>query len=255
MFDVIVLDLDGTVLRNDKTVSLETLTALRRWEELGKQIVIATARPPRLGAIKLPKELEKEFMIFYNGAEIYQNKKMIYSRAISVDALRSINNLLLNNHKQCRVCFEIDNRLYSNFDVETFFGKIEFETINLETFRLRPTIKILVDTSSIENIETFKSELPSDCHMVITDNGSLGQIMAGGVNKLDALKSILRMLKIDIDRVIFFGDDINDIELIKECGIGVAMGNAVLTVKEAADYITKSNEEDGIAEFLNKLSS
>ena len=51
----------------------------------------------------------------------------------------------------------------------------------------------------------------------------------------------------------FFGDDINDIELIKECGIGVAMGNAVANVKDVANYITSSNEEDGIAVFLNNL--
>jgi hypothetical protein len=118
---------------------------------------------------------------------------MIYSKSISLDSLKSITKLLLNNHKQCRVCFEIDNRLYSNFNVEGIFGKIKFETINLETFMLKPTIKILVDISSIENIETFKSNLPPDCHMVITDNGSLGQIMACGVNKLNALRYILNI--------------------------------------------------------------
>ena len=129
MFDIIVLDLDGTLLKNDKTVSPETLQALRNCEELGNQIVIATARPPRLGDVTLPKELEKEFMIFYNGAEIYHNKEKIYSKCISCDSLN----------------------------------------------------------------------------------------------------------------------------YIKECGIGVAMGNATLAVKKAADYITKSNEEDGIAVYLNSL--
>jgi 5-amino-6-(5-phospho-D-ribitylamino)uracil phosphatase len=255
MFDVIVLDLDGTLLRNDKTVSEETLKALRRWEELGKQIVIATARPPRLGAIKLPEELQKEFMIFYNGAEIYHNKEKIYSKCISFDSLESIKNLLLNSYNQCRVSFEIDNKLYANFNIEGFFGNIEFETISLDTFELMPTTKILLDISSIDNIKVFKANLPCDCHMVVTDNGSLGQIMAYGVNKSKALRYILQKLKTSIDKVMFFGDDVNDIELIKECGIGIAMGNAVLSVKEVADYVTKSNEEDGIAVFLSKLCS
>src|ERR1035437_3289056 len=111
MFDVIVLDLDGTLLRNDKTVSDKTLKALRRCEELGKQIVIATARPPRLGAIKLSEELQKEFMIFYNGAEIYHNKEKIYSKCIPFDSLKSIKDILLKNHNECRVSFEIDNKL------------------------------------------------------------------------------------------------------------------------------------------------
>jgi len=251
MFDVIVLDLDGTLLKNNKTVSDRTLKALRKCEELGKQIVIATARPPRLGAIKLPEKLQREFMIFYNGAEIYHNREKIYSNCIPFDSLKIIKNILLKNHNECRVSFEINNKLYANFDVEICFGKVEFETIRLDTFELKPTTKILVDISSIDDIEAFKSNLPCDCHMVITDNGSLGQIMAYGVNKLNALSYILHKLGTTIDRVMFFGDDINDIELIKECGIGVAMGNAVLTVKEAADYVTKSNEEDGIAVFLN----
>lgn len=98
MFDVIVLDLDGTLLKNDKTVSDKTLKALRKCEELGKQIVIATARPPRLGAIELPEKLQREFMIFYNGAEIYHNKEKIYSNCIPFDSIKSIKNILLKNH-------------------------------------------------------------------------------------------------------------------------------------------------------------
>ena len=255
MFDVIVLDLDGTLLKNDKTVSDKTLNALRRWEELGKQIVIATARPPRLGAIKLPEELQKEFMIFYNGAEIYHNKKKIYSKCISSDSLESIKHILLNDYNNCRVSFEIDNKLYANFNIESIFGNTEFEIISLDTFELVSATKILLDISSIENIEAFETSLPCDCYMVITDHGSLGQIMAYGVNKSNALNYILHKLETKIDRVIFFGDDINDIELIEKCGMGVAMGNAALAVKEVADCITESNEDDGIAVFISKLYS
>lgn len=107
--------------------------------------------------------------------------------------------------------------------------------------------------SNIHNIDAFRLKIPLDCNLIITDNGKLGQIMAHGVNKLNALRYILNKLSTSIDRVMFFGDDINDIELIKESGIGVAMGNAVAKVKDAANYITSSNEEDGIAVFLNRL--
>lgn len=253
MFDVIVLDLDGTLLKNDKTVSDKTLQALKKCETQGRQIVIATARPPRLGAIELPDELQREFMIFYNGAEIYHNNKKIYSKCIPFDSLKNIKDILLKNHSECKVSFEINNKLYANYNVQSCFGNVEFETITLDTFELKPATKVLIDIGSINDIEVFQSNLPGDCHMVITDNGSLGQIMAYGVNKLHALKYILDKLGTSIDRVMFFGDDINDIELIKECGIGVAMGNASATVKNAADYVTKSNEEDGIADFINGL--
>jgi Cof subfamily protein (haloacid dehalogenase superfamily) len=253
MFDVIALDLDGTLLKNDKTVSEKTIETLKKYEDLGKQIVIVTARPPRLEPIKLPDELQREFMIFYNGAEIYHNNKRIYSQRISLDSAKNIKELILRKYNQCKIGFEINNKLYTNFKNDSIFGTTKFETINLNTFELEPPIKILIDMSNIHNIDTFRLQLPLDSNLIITDNGKLGQIMAQGVNKLSSLKYILNELGTSIDRVMFFGDDVNDIELIKECGIGVAMGNAIEKVKNVANYITSTNEEDGIAVFLNQL--
>lgn len=253
MFDVIVLDLDGTLLKNDKTVSEETLRVLKKYEKLGKQIVIATARPPRLEVIRFPQELQQEFMIFYNGAEIYHNKEKIYNRCISLDSANYIKDMMLREYNRCRVGFEINNKLYTNFSDEWILKNTQFETIDLKTFELDCPAKILIDMGPIDNVDDFKLKLPSDCHLVITDKGELGHIMAKGVNKLNALKYIITKLGTSLDRVMFFGDDINDIELIKECGIGVAMGNAATVVKEIADYVTTSNEENGIASFLNTL--
>ncbi|AJA47264.1 HAD-superfamily hydrolase, subfamily IIB [Clostridium pasteurianum DSM 525 = ATCC 6013] len=253
MFDVIALDLDGTLLKNDKTVSEETIRTLKKHEKLGRQIVIVTARPPRLEPIKLPVELQREFMIFYNGAEIYHNNKRIYSENISLASAKNIKDLILQDYSECKIGFEINNKLYTNFKNNSIFGTTEFETINLNIFQLKSPAKILIDMSNIHNIDAFRLKIPLDCNLIITDNGKLGQIMAHGVNKLNALRYILNKLSTSIDRVMFFGDDINDIELIKESGIGVAMGNAVAKVKDAANYITSSNEEDGIAVFLNRL--
>ncbi|MDD3223628.1 MAG: Cof-type HAD-IIB family hydrolase [Clostridium sp.] len=253
MVDVIALDLDGTLLKNDKTVSEETIRTLKKHEELGRQIVIVTARPPRLEPIKLPKELQREFMIFYNGAEIYHNNKRIYSQRISLDSAKNIKNLILNDYNQCRIGFEINNKLYANFRDSSIFGTAEFETINLNIFQVKSSTKILIDMSNIHSVDDFRLKLPLDCNLIITDNGKLGQIMARGVNKLSALTYILAKLGTSIDKVMFFGDDINDIELLKECGIGVAMGNAVAKVKSIANYITSSNEEDGVAVFLNEF--
>lgn len=201
MFDVIVLDLDGTLLKDDKTISCTTLNVLKKFEDLGKKIVIATGRPPRLDILDFPEELKREFMIFYNGAEIYHNNEKIYTKYISDLSLKSMVKLLNNQNTNPKISFEINNKLYSNY------------------------------------------------------NATLGQIMAKGVSKLSAIEFILAKLNTTLDKVIFFGDDINDIELIRHCGIGVAMGNAHASVKSASKYITESNENDGIAVFLNKFAS
>ena len=183
MFDVIALDLDGTLLKNDKTVSEETIRNLKKYEELGKQIVIVTARPPRLEPIKLPSELQREFMIFYNGAEIYHNNNMIYSQRISLDSAKNIKDLILRDYNQCKIGFEINNKLYTNFTNDSIFGTTEFETINLNSFELKSPTKILIDMRNIHNVDAFRLKLPLDCNLIITDNGKLGQIMAQGVNK------------------------------------------------------------------------
>lgn len=255
MFDVIGLDLDGTLLKNDKTVSEKTLKTLIKFENLGKQIVIVTARPSRLEPIKLPEILQREFMIYYNGAEVYHNNKRIFSKCISLESAVHIKELIIRAYSQCKLGFEINDKLYTNFSNDGIFGTTKFETIDLNSFQLLPPTKILVDMTTIDDVNEFKRKLPNDCNIVITDNGKLGQIMEQGVNKLNGLKYILDKLKTSIDRVVFFGDDINDLELIKACGTGVAMGNAVSEVKSIADYVTATNEEDGIAIFLNKYDN
>jgi len=247
LFDVIVLDLDGTLLKSDKTVSEKTIEALKKCENLGKKIVIATARPPRFGKLALPEDLRNEMKIFYNGAEIYCGENRIYSKNIPVESLRKILNILRNK----RVSLEINDILYSNFDVTGIFGNIRYERTDFEYFELKPAAKVLVDLTCMDNIEDISCDLPTDCDMVVTDNGTLCQIMARDVSKLNALKIILNQLGTTLDRVAFFGDDFNDIDLIKECGVGIAMGNAVPKLKEIANYVTKSNDEDGIAFFLN----
>lgn len=255
MIDVIVLDLDGTLLKKDKTVSSETLQVLMACEQLGKQIVIATARPPRLGGVSLPEELQREYMIYYNGAEIHHHKHIIYQQYISVHSMEAIAKLLLGTSERpvARVCYEINDRLYSNFDISTFFGVIPFTPMDLEQFTHVPAAKILIDMESIPGATWLSDKLPSDCSLVVTDNGTLGQVMASGVNKLSGLQQILHQLGTSLDHVIFFGDDLNDLELLKASGIGVAMGNAADEVKLAADFVTSSNEENGIGEFLRGL--
>ena len=68
-----------------------------------------------------------------------------------------------------------------------------------------------------------------------------------------AIQLLAEKLDISLDKIIAFGDDFNDIEMLKICGMGIAMENAIKQVKEAADYITKSNNDDGVAWYLEKF--
>ena len=78
------------------------------------------------------------------------------------------------------------------------------------------------------------------------------EVNAGGVNKGKAVRLLARMLEIPLAEVLVFGDAANDIQMVREAGIGVAVANAVHEVKEAADYVTGSNDEEGAAKFIEK---
>jgi hydroxymethylpyrimidine pyrophosphatase-like HAD family hydrolase len=110
-----------------------------------------------------------------------------------------------------------------------------------------------VNLRYVGDISEVYEFLPDDCRIIITDNGALGQILNKDVSKAGGVKALAEVLGIGLDEVISFGDDYNDIEMIRECGIGVAMGNAPQDIKDAADIITASNDEDGVAIILEKL--
>ena len=242
MCELISLDLDGTLLTSEKNISKRTIKILKKCEKVGKKIVIATARPPRLVRDLLPNELKNKFLICYNGAEIYKNGEKIYEETISESSLRKILNFFSVKYPEIILSVEIDDCLYSNKRVEKLFGNIDYEVVDFEEFKLSPAAKVLVDLSNINNYEMIFDNLPSDCSMVVTDDGVLGQIMNKKVSKLNALKSILHKWEIRMKDVIAFGDDYNDIGIIEESGKGIAMENAVLELKENADFITKSND-------------
>ena len=96
--------------------------------------------------------------------------------------------------------------------------------------------------------------MPDECKAVITDDGTLCQIMHAEVSKWNSIQYVLQHLNRDVSEVIAFGDDYNDMEMIEKCGVGVAMSNAVEELKAVAKFIAKSNDEDGVATFLESKS-
>lgn len=250
---LIVLDLDGTLLKSDKTISKETLSVLDACMKKGHKMVIATARPPRVCHDFIPDILKREYVVYYNGAEIYSNYRKIYSKYISEMSAEKIIRFLYNNYPDAITSMEIENKLYSNLPVGDLFGNIEYELVNYKDIKYQPAAKILVDLTKIGDPGHIKAFIPSDCRMVVTDGGILGQIMAEGVSKMEAIKFILNNWSLTMRDVVAFGDDYNDLEIMKESGTGVAMGNAVEELKQAAKYVSKTNDEDGVAYFLNEF--
>ena len=121
MEKIIVLDLDGTLLKKDKTVSQHTIETLLKFREKNNKILFATARPPRDAYKYVPEALRNNPIICYNGACIFDGKEITYKKQIlkkdTVQIMQIAKEMGYN-----QISIEIDDTLYSNFDTSEFFG-------------------------------------------------------------------------------------------------------------------------------------
>ncbi len=249
---IISFDLDGTLLRDNKTVSDFSKNVLLKCREDGRTLIFNSARPPRLIYEVLPEEFHEDIIISSNGALINRGEETMFKNFISPENTRMIIEYLESNHPEAYFSVEQGRDSYTSFhddsyNREMFAVKVDFKEVDLKG---TPKFLVRVGAMNQEEIEKFTSILPQSCTFLSTDGGEFAQIMASGNTKLSGIKKIVDMKNYHIDDVIAFGDDHNDFEIIRECGVGVAMGNAEDAIKEVADHITLTNEEDGVAKFL-----
>ncbi|KFM99850.1 Cof-type HAD-IIB family hydrolase [Bacillus clarus] len=250
MNKVIISDLDGTLLRSDKTVSDYSINILKRCKEAGNRLMFATARPPRAVKQYIPSELKNDIIICYNGALVLKDNDVLYSMEISKKTILEVIDIA-KKYNLNHICIEINDKLYSNFDVAAYFGKVPCEILELRELDFTVAFKVIICAQESINPELLK-KLPKECKGVITDGGTLCQIMHSEVSKWNSIQFVLKHLNCEISDVIAFGDDYNDLEMIEHCGTGVAMDNAVEELKTVASFVTKSNDEDGVVTFLQK---
>ena len=248
MNKLIAIDLDGTLLRNDKTVSEHTLQTLIECEEKDNIIIYATARPPRDIVRYIPSILMNKPIICYNGACITKMGKIIYGKEILRENVIKILDIAKKLNQQ-QICIEINDELYSNFDVSEYFGNVPYKQVDLYNLNFKSSYKIIICSKNKISNEILDS-LPKECKGVITDKGTLCQIMSSEVSKWNAIKHLLEVNNISEANVISFGNDYNDIDMIKNSGVGVAMENAIDELKLVSKHITCSNNDDGVAKFL-----
>lgn len=251
---MVVTDLDGTLLRSDKSVSERTLNALKGLDSQNIKFVIATARAKRSVCTLLPFNFKNMYVIYYNGAEIYNGNDLIYNQYIKANRVKKIVDWLISRFPGINLSLEIFNQLYTCFDIKVMKGWIPpYTQVDFNTFDYNSAAKILVDLRYIDDVSEISMYLPNDCKMVITDGGTLGQISHKDVSKINGIRRLAERFNLCLEDVIAFGDDYNDIDMIKECGIGVAMGNAPHEIREIANIVAGTNDEDGVAIEIEKL--
>ena len=245
-YQVIALDLDGTLLTSNKTISPRTMAVLQQCMENGMQPVIVTGRARSSIPALLPPEFPVIPWVCSHGAEVYLDGSRIAENLINVPLARKIAQIAQALAPEMKVSTVMDGIWYATLPIG-----IPHVIADLSTAIDRPVPKIVCDLSQSPDVDALRSTLPDGCRLIIAAH--LGEIVASGVSKTSALRGLLRDWGLTLDDAVAFGDHLPDLDMIAACGLGVAMGNAVPEVKEAADLVTSSCDEDGIAEILETL--
>lgn len=247
-----VFDLDRTLLRNDRTISAYTKSVLDRCREKGIYSIIATARPPR--AIGVYEEMIRpNASVTMNGASLRMNGREMRSVSMGAQTARELIQKIDRLLPGRPWSLEATSGLYANFDTSTVWDGLPAPMVNIDTVPDEPAYKVLVGLTEAGDADVLRSIVPEDTYLEIAE-GALGMMIHKDATKLQGVLSALDALGVDKEEAVSFGDDLADIEMLKALGCGVAVGNALDSVKAAADEVTGSNEEDGVAKWLEKYA-
>jgi Cof subfamily protein (haloacid dehalogenase superfamily) len=254
---IISMDFDGTLLTKDKKISNRTLKCLINLKNKSYKIIGVTAR--NLLSVKNIIDVKLfDYILLNNGADIYYVNDDKLENIGSIDNKTALNifNLYDKKSNQIDFCTSYEYLIKSNnkYDNRPFIKYINgFDDVKDSISRMNIFFE---NSKELEENRSFIEKTFDNINvvkMIDTDKDDSRIWLAINpkeVSKLNTLKKICNDLKCSISEVIFFGDGENDLVLIENAGVGIAMGNAIDIVKEKASFITLSNDQDGIAVYL-----
>ena len=264
-YKMLVLDVDGTLLNDEKQISKRTLNTLRKVQQMGVRIMLASGRPT-YGLLPLAKTLDlgiyNGYILSYNGGQVINatNGEVIFERRINPEQIPYLEKKAQKN----------------GFSIMTYNGDMVV-TNNPDDPHIQA--EAALNGMKIDHQEFFSAAIdypPCKC-MLVSDNETelvaledhwkrrLGgvldvfrsepfflEVVASGVDKSTALAYIMEREGIKADEIVVFGDGVADVTMLQLADLGIAMGNAPDSVKRCADYITLSNNDDGVAVAVEK---
>ena len=264
MYKLIAIDMDGTLLREDKTISDRTKEAIKKAIEKGVKIVLASGRPIE-GLVRYLEELqlvtEEDYVMSFNGSVI-QNVKT--KEIISKNILKGSDlKVLYKLAQQIGVNIHAFTKQGCVTPVMNEYTKLEGSINGIEVHEMdfnkidddEDVIKVMfIDPEPVlaEAIEKIPAHTYEDFTVVRSAPYFL-EFLNKASSKGTGVKALAEHLGILKEEVICIGDAGNDLDMIEFAGLGVAMGNAFEEVKAAADYITLDNNSDGVAHVIEKF--
>ena len=267
-YQILTLDLDGTLTNSKKEITKPTLDALIEIQEDGKKVVLASGRPTQ-GVLPLAKQLQLEkygsYILSFNGGRITDCRtgNIIYNKTLPDDCKVPLYEIVSRyKDRGIDIIAYAQDTLISGI-CPNQYTKLESRInhtpiVTSEDFLsdvTGPQNKFLVtgDPEVIEEIrEVVNRHFRTYLYAYCSDPFFL-EIMPPGIDKAHSLLKLLTSIALSADQMICCGDGYNDLTMIETAGLGVAMANAQPAVLEKADYITKSNDEDGVLHVINEF--
>lgn len=266
---LIAIDLDGTLLTDDKQLPQANIDAIHQAIQAGVQVVICTGRTlPGVREImaQLPFDGEDDFLILQNGSVTHRlhNLEIVEQVTLSQPARAALmafarvfdeegaqlvafdqEGMMLMSQYEANEIVISDSKVLgtpiTSFTAEEFLA---FEGFNKAMVLGEPNV-----------LDALKDRVPNelfDHFSPVRSQPIIAEFLVKGVSKASALKALAERLAIDAQHVMAIGDQLNDLEMLEWAGLGVAMGNAVSGIKEVADVVTSSNEDAGVAQAIEQ---
>ena len=247
---IILSDLDGTLFLNDKSISDYTKHIIRQVQAKGLLFGICTARA-KVNAVKFLEGIEPDILITNGGGIVYYKEQKIYNCEFTIEEIRKLIEAAFKFFgKDVIISADNEHALYSNSKEE--LGD-KFWTFNdFSDFR-ETCMKMCIESLDKEKVEKVVSVIGLDQidYLPFSDIPWY-KLSKKGATKEKAIEELCRHLNIKNSQIAAFGDDFNDIGMLKLCGKGIAMENAIEEVKQAAGQVCASNENDGVARWIEK---
>lgn len=262
---MLVLDIDGTLTNTQKEITPATLQALRKLQEAGHIIVLASGRPPA-GIRQVTEVLHLEetggYVLAFNGARILdcQTQELLFHKELPHRYLPALyaaavrHHLTIFTYQDEYAIAGTDANDYARFEVR--INQMKMKRVNDFVHDVTFPIDKCLMSGEPENVGLCEEEL------LQTLGGELGiyksedfflEITAQGVDKGTSVERLADMLHLKREQIVCCGDGYNDISMIQYAGVGVAMENAKEVVKQAADVVTASNDKDGLVPVIERL--
>lgn len=244
-YKCVAVDLDQTLLHTDKSLSDLTAAAFAQLP-CETEIVVATGRAI-VRTQRYAELIHARSMICTNGSIVYHQGQVIYRQELDSQKLIDLIEVL-RKIEPIHITLFYPTEVYTTN--EYFIEKGESLRLDLDHFNPHEIQKIFAVTSNHAAVQAIDFSAYGMKAVPLSEDGDIFVITAQHVNKGNALKALCDHLSLDLIEVVAFGDDYNDLEMIQEAGCGVAMANAVPEISASADQQTLSNDEDGVAVWL-----